>query len=346
METEMRENSKMENRAIQGMKKKQLMDLIGHLADGIQKRHDEAKGLTIEIQAQHDKANSLSGETQKRHDEAKGLTIEIQAQHDKANSLSGETQKRHDEAKGLTIEIQAQHDKANSLSGETQKRHDEAKRLTTEIQGQCDKTSNLIDVIQKQHNDITQIIEGKKEELEKLTKQIEGLLPGATSAGLASSYHDAWKEKNTAWYWIGFISSLVVLVAGYFYWIYTIQNIQWLDVIVRAIVGAPLIWIAWYCQKSISQTNRVKEEYHHKQRIMSVFEGFSKQIDEFTKDDPEQNKVKKLELISVIISAIGKNPSEILDPSETFLDSLKNEKKIGQIKEELNKVLGAKKNEN
>ena len=67
---------------------------------------------------------------------------------------------------------------------------------------------------------------------------------------------------------------------------------------------------------------------------MSVFEGFSKQIDELTKDDPEQNKVKKLELISVIIDAIGKNPSEILDPSETFLDSTRNGKKADQEQKE------------
>ena len=345
METEMRKNPNMENRALQGMKKKQLINLIGDSTTGIQKQHQEVERLTTKIQEQHDKVSSFSSEAQKQHNEAKRIIIEIQEQHDKVSNFSSEAQKQHNEAKRLTAEIQAQYDKANSLFDETQKQHDEAERLTTEIQRQYNKNSSLIDVMQNQHNDITQIIEGKKKELEKLTKQIEGLLPGATSAGLASNYHDAWKEKNTKWYWSGFISSLVVLVAGYFFWIYTIQNIQWLDVIVRAIVGAPLIWIAWYCQKSISQTNRIKEEYHHKQRIMSVFEGFSKQIDEFTKNDPEQNKVKKLELISVIISAIGKNPSEILDPSETFLDSLKNEKKMGQIKENLNKALGAEKSE-
>ena len=345
MENGTRENIKVENRSPQNMKKQQLLNLINNLTNGMQKQYDEAKRLVTEIQGQHGKVNTLSDETQKQHDEAKRLATEIQGQHSEVKDLSDETQKQHDEAKRLVTEIQGQHSGVKDLSDETQKQHDEAKRLTTEIQGQYDKASNLIDGIQKQHENITKIIEEKKEKLKELTKQIERLLPGATSAGLASSYRQAWEGKNTTNYWIGFIISLVVLVGGYFYYlIYQSQDISWLSAVVRTIVGVPLIWIAWYCQRSISQINRVKEEYHHKQRIMSVFEGFSKQIDELTKDDPEQNKAKKLDLISVIINAIKKNPSQILDPSETFLDSVKKRKKVNQILENSNKILEEEKN--
>ncbi len=60
---------------------------------------------------------------------------------------------------------------------------------------------------------------------------------------------------------------------------------------------------------------------------MTIFDGFLKQIDKLTKDNPEQNKEKKLELISVIINAIKKNPAEKIDTSGTFLDLGKNKKK-------------------
>ena len=340
MENEMKKDVKMENRALHNMKKQQLLNLIRDLNNGIQKQHDEAKKLVTEMQEQHDKASNLSNETKKKYDKAEKLTTEIQEQHDKASNLLNETQKQYDEAKKLTTGIKEQYDKASNLSDEIEQQHDKAKNLTVEIQEQHDKTSNLSDKAQIQCDNASKIIEEKSKKLEELIEQINRLLPGATSAGLASSYHDAWKEKNTIYYWIGFVLSLVILVAGYFYYlIYQPQEMNWLHIATRTIVGAPLIWIAWYCQKSISQTNRIKEEYHHKQRIMSVFEGFSKQIDELTKDDSRQNKVKKLDLISVIISAIRKNPSEILDPSETFLDSLKtNVRKSNQNQEEANET--------
>ena len=264
MESEIQENIKTDNISIKKMRRQQLLDLISDLTNGIQKQHDESKGLTAEIQTQRDSVNKLSDETQKQHDESKGLIAEIQTQLDSVNKLSDETQKQHDGSKGLIAEIQTQLDSVNKLSDETQKQHDGSKGLIAEIQTQYDSVNKLSAEIQKQYDTASQIIKEKDQKLGALIERINGLLPGATSAGLASSYHDAWKKKNTKYYWIGFLLSLVVLVCGYFYYLLKhTQDINLVNITIRTIVGAPLIWIAWYCQKSISQTNRIKEEYHH-----------------------------------------------------------------------------------
>ena len=168
--------------------------------------------------------------------------------------------------------------------------------------------------------------ESSLKQFEELKKRIEGLLPGATSAGLASSYQDAQKEKKTMPYWIGFVASLLVLMTAYFYsFVYNSPPTDLSTIVIRVTIGFPLIWIAWFCQRSISQMTRISEEYRHKEKMMRIYEGFSKQIEQST--DAEEAKTKKVDLISVTINAIEKNPAEKLDPSETLLDSWKMKKK-------------------
>ena len=169
--------------------------------------------------------------------------------------------------------------------------------------------------------------ENSEKQFDELKTKIEGLLPGATSAGLASSYQDAQKEKKTWLYWIGFVVSLLVLISAYFYsFVYNSPPIDLSTIAIRATIGFPLIWIAWFCQRSISQMTRISEEYRHKEKMMRIYDGFSKQIEQST--DTEEGKTKKMDLISVTINAIEKNPAEKLDPSETLLDSWKRKKGI------------------
>ena len=109
--------------------------------------------------------------------------------------------------------------------------------------------------------------ENSEKQFNELKAKIEGLLPGATSAGLASSYQDAQKEKKTMPYWVGFVVSLLVLMTAYFYtFVYNSPPTDISTIVIRITIGFPLIWIAWFCQRSISQTIRISEEYRHKEK--------------------------------------------------------------------------------
>ena len=239
------------------------------------------------------------------------------------NEVNG-IQKQHDSTQDMLVQIQENQNSINKFTNEIKDHHENINTIASEIQNQHTTVDELTNKIQEQYETNEQVFEEKNKQLDQLTKQIESLLPGATSAGLGSSYNEARKERSTTGYWWGFVISLLILTGGYFtYFTWFSQEFHIMHFITRTFVGMPLLWIAWYCQVSISQINRIKEEYHHKQRIMSVFNGFSKEIDDLTKDNPEQNKQKKLELITVIINAIQKNPSEKINPSSTFLGSIK-----------------------
>ena len=244
--------------------------------------------------------------------------------NDKVNDKVKGVQTQYDIAKELTECIEKQQNQANDLMSKIHTQNENTETYVSEIEQQKSKITELTDKIEIQYNTITEFIEENQINYKELFGKIETLLPGATSAGLSSSYREARIEKKTKWYWVGFIVPLIILIGIYFYMLLSESN--WMQIVTRTIVGLPLVWIAWYCQRSISQINRIKEEYHHKQMVMDVFSGFSKEIDELTKNNPEQNKEKKSKFISVVIDVIKKNPSEKIDPSETFLD-LKNKKK-------------------
>ena len=91
----------------------------------------------------------------------------------------------------------------------------------------------------------------------------------------------AHNEIQTRRYWVGFVLSLTILLIGYLYFLLiplsSDKPFEWTNIAVSTIAGVPLLWIAWYCQRSISQINRIREEYNHKLRIMKLYDGFSKQ---------------------------------------------------------------------
>lgn len=210
----------------------------------------------------------------------------------------------------------------NKEAVETKKEIDEIKEDVDDTEKRItDFSSRLFEGEEAIENKIQIFQENSKMQFDELRAKIEGLLPGATSAGLASSYQDAQKEKKTWPYGIGFVVSLIVLTGAYLYsFVYKSPPTDLSTIIIRATIGFPLIWIAWFCQRSLSQMTRISEEYRHKEKMMRIYDGFSKQIEQST--DAEEGKTKKIDLISVTIKAIEKNPAERLD-TLTPLDSWK-----------------------
>lgn len=217
--------------------------------------------------------------------------------------------------------------KIDGTRKDAENKQEEIKNFYSDLLEGKEETEENPDGVRSIKDQIQIFQKNSENQFNELKTKIEGLLPGATSAGLASSYQDAQKEKKAKPLWIGFITSLLVLMGGYFYsFAYNSPPTDLSTIAIRVTIGFPLIWIAWFCQRSISQMTRISEEYRHKEKIMRIYDGFSKQIEQST--DTEEAKTKKVDLISVIIGAIGKNPAEKLDPSETFLDSWKRKKTI------------------
>lgn len=178
-----------------------------------------------------------------------------------------------------------------------------------------------------------------------LKDQIQGLLPGATSAGLASAYSTLRRSfyKPIKIYTLAFYGSLSFLVLGGIFtsidsisltplrieligvqdWEYTLRSI-----FQKAPFTLPAIWLAIFSAKRRSQYERLQQEYAHKEAISKSYDGYKKQI----LDIDENSKEMLKSLLDSAISTISFNASTTLDgkhdektPLGQILESIKPE---------------------
>jgi hypothetical protein len=176
-----------------------------------------------------------------------------------------------------------------------------------------------------------------------LKLKIESLLPGATSAGLASAYgelKDGFDKPIKNYTSLFYGSLLLLVVAGvvmsvqsvHFYPAFSLNFVdiaQW-DAILRALLFkapfvAPVVWLAVFSSTRRSQYERLQQEYAHKEALATSYHSYKQQLQDLKIDTEELQK----ELISKAIDAIAYNASITLDgkhenklPLQQLLDKL------------------------
>ncbi|WP_024460746.1 hypothetical protein [Marinimicrobium sp. LS-A18] len=166
----------------------------------------------------------------------------------------------------------------------------------------------------------------KKQELKyrTLNEEIESLLPGATSAGLASAYYELKKSfdepiKNYSRLFYASIATLMLVAlisitqeAGWLYVRFVdVTNFSKLfsNILYKLPIIIPVLWLTLFASKRRSESLRLQQEYAHKEALAKSYQNFKTQIEALNQTDPEL--MKKL-LISAI-DAVSKNASDTLD---------------------------------
>ncbi len=201
----------------------------------------------------------------------------------------------------------------------------------------------------------------QKSRHDSLFEKIEGLLPGATSAGLALAYQDLRKgfelpiEKATKVFYIavGAIPAMALIgsIESITLWPFSIFFVPIPDLegilkgmLYKALFVLPLIWLAFFASARRSQYERLKQEYAHKEAIAKSYESYSKQLKELIKEDSEP---LQKELIQKAIDAIAFNASVTLDgphreklPMEQIIEVLASDSSDSLITKFKKKIFG------
>ena len=151
-----------------------------------------------------------------------------------------------------------------------------------------------------------------------LRKKVEDLLPGATSAGLASAFRERKESfQNPARLWaIIFIASLVFLLVIAFVNPVdlsidkvTAENFH-MYILIRLPFLVPIIWLALYSAHKHNQALRLEEEYAHKEAISKSFEGYKTQLLEIESDS---TSAAAEHLVNRTLEALARHPGRIYD---------------------------------
>ncbi|MRD45729.1 hypothetical protein GHT07_00440 [Caenimonas koreensis DSM 17982] len=177
-----------------------------------------------------------------------------------------------------------------------------------------------------------------RKESESQLATIVGLLPGATSAGLAFAFDARGKQfivPTQRWQTV-FLWSVVILVGlalSGLWQVYQAATPLTYDQLFRLwlarlpIAGA-LIWLALYASRESALAKRLEEDYGYKAAVAASFQGFNKQMSDLTGNAPTDSPIAKL--CSDTLATIGSPPGRIYDkhqltisPTSEISDGLK-----------------------
>lgn len=230
-----------------------------------------------------------------------------------------------DQAKKLILEKQ---EEIVGLLDEVNKEVTELEEFHTTIFGKKEGDVRIGGLSSALDNRIEVLSDFEKKQIIRynaLNTQIESLLPGATSAGLATAYLDLKKsfEKPIKRYTSMFYASLGLLILasamlaidniGGEHWVTFVKFNDW-DSILKGLVYkvpfyAPVLWLAFFASKRRSELQRLEQEYAHKEALAKSYNSYKKQLEELDDEDKAMQK----QFITKAIDAIAYNASVTLD---------------------------------
>lgn len=166
--------------------------------------------------------------------------------------------------------------------------------------GLAEKASQIESSLRKYEQRLQELGEQSERQLATIT----GLLPGATSAGLASAFDKragSFKTPQKRWQWI-FVGSLLSLIAlgltGAWHAIFSHAVLTYDELVrlwlARLPVAAALLWLTLHAGRESALSKRLEEDYGYKSAIASSFEGFRHQMAEASSKAGDGTPLSKL----------------------------------------------------
>jgi len=248
----------------------------------------------------NDEDIGISGDIENAYNEIKNKKEDI-------DNYTKESRRNYNEISSYFEEIFGYDKTIEDENGEKKAEH---------IPGKSEEFSNLIGKMKS-------FEEEQKEKYKHLLDEINSLLPGATSAGLATAF----RSNKASFRWklllnsFGFFASIVALTVIGITFIYDFSsgNMYGLEfknfeetihrLLTRMAIALPIIWLAMVFSKRRNQAERLQQEYAHKEAIASSYESFRRQIEELQRDREEL----LVKLMSAAIDAVAYNAASTLD---------------------------------
>lgn len=261
------------------------------------------------IQAAQEHADKVRSELDR------SLTVATQ-QATEAEGLKARAQTAADGANDLLTAIKASRAQVDADEKSISDFKEIAANAATQLKALADKAGGVDAKIKDYEARLSDL----EKQCEDQLKTITGLLPGATSAGLAHAF-DArartFLKPSLRWQWlfVGSVGLLVLLSISGLWHIYTSEKVLTYDELLRLwltrlpIAGA-LIWLALHASREAALAKRLEEDYGYKAAIASSFLGFHEQMLKIGATAADSPLAK---LCDDTLSTIGSPPGRIYD---------------------------------
>lgn len=322
-------NSEAESCAKQAQDAKAVAEELKNLIAQLNERSNAASETSAQATAALESARTLANTAGESAARIEGLKTQVEqaAQVAAQRSEHIEEGRRYVDEKRKEIDVLANTAQQSASSAEAQHQasrkiaEDLATLLTTAqstkatvdslaeavrtIREQCDGHANTTKGLASIAQEVDAKVKGYEERLRELEataaerlKTIEGLLPGAAAAGLASAFgkrREHFRLPMRGWQAV-FIASILLLIgiAWLEFGLFTKADatLTWdhlaLLIVHRLPFMLPLIWLAFYASTKAALAQRVEEDYAFKETVSRSFEGYRKEMTDLQgKVDPQ-----------------------------------------------------------
>jgi hypothetical protein len=192
-----------------------------------------------------------------------------------------------------------------------------SEQSATDTKGLADRAAGIEAALKKYESRLAELDTEAKKQLETIT----ALLPGATSAGLASAFDSrAGTFRGPKRHWqmifVGSLLSLVALGVTGIWHALTASTVLTYDELIRLwlmrlpVAGA-LLWLTLHAARETALAKRLEEDYGYKAAIAASFEGFNLQMSKVEGQAAEGSPLRQL--CADTLATIASPPGRIYD---------------------------------
>ncbi len=309
--------------------------------DEIKEWHGDISKKYTDITAKHDEIDAAHNLILVNDEEGDSIQTQVNEHYNKIKSfyrelLKGVIDEENEEDNKPSIRAEIEQAKKLVLEnvGTVQEETEELQNFYEKIFGTKieegervgEREGGLKQEIDDRKNQLNEYENEQQDIIKKLQERIEGLLPGATSAGLATAFRELKEqsEQEIQKYTKLFYRSLIILSIIAFIAVlpelcYVSPKIfgncevnpngLWLpwarSLLAKSLFVVPALWFAIFASKRRSEHQRLQQEYAHKESVSKSFDGYKQQIMALGAKD----ETLLAELIEAAIKAIDYNAS-------------------------------------
>lgn len=294
---------------------------------------DQGKSLVEDLEALKTEAASTAEAIEAIREQADGLIEKATETQNQATKALETAKASSTEVETIKTAITASRATVDQELGGVQAHSETISTLVAEVQEHKKTTSALAKKsaqVDAKLKDYESSLEALIDKNKQLNKKIEDLLPGATSANLASAFQDrggTYFKPKVVWA-IGFVVSIALLVALSFMdlpWIEGKESVtsstDLLFFFFRRLPAAlPIVWFALFTGRRYKIATWLEEEYAHKETLSRAFEGYKREMMEIdpTGEGATVKDTVATRFADLVQEALSRNPARI--HRETFGD--------------------------
>lgn len=245
--------------------------------------------------------------------------------------------------------IQSREKAILDIQASAEKKDSDIKALLESVTDQESKAKELLRTVSKNLDakqvEFERVLKESNDKIANQHERIEALIPGATSAKLASAFKerkDEIAEGGFGWIALMVIASLGLVVAGIVSWACPVDGF-WVSLPSRAIVVIGLLLIEEFSRRNYNIKRRLSEAYGYKEVMSRSFHGYKEAMTgvKLPADGSGKTCNADEQLVSVFLQTLADEPGKnIFDKEKSVTFSEKLAEKLVEVKSDDGSLIG------